>query len=67
MEKTVEKILQTIREHSKISIREMQIVTNLTGRGVRWNLRKLNSEGITKRVGPDKSCYCEIIKEVNSG
>ncbi|MCK5030918.1 MAG: winged helix-turn-helix transcriptional regulator, partial [Thermoplasmatales archaeon] len=61
VEKTVEKILQAIREHPKISIREMQIVTGLTRRGVEWNLRKLKSEGIIKRVGPAKGGHWEVI------
>ena len=61
VEKTVEKILQAIREHPKISIREMQIVTGLTRRGVERNLRKLKSEGIIKRVGPAKGGHWEII------
>ena len=63
VEKTVEKILQAIREYPKISIREMQIVTGLTRRGVEWNLRKLKSEGIIKRVGPAKGGHWEIIEK----
>jgi ATP-dependent DNA helicase RecG len=55
----VEKILQAIREHSKTSIREMQIVTDLTRRGVEWNLR---NEGIIKRVGPAKGSHWEVIE-----
>ena len=57
----MEKILQAIREHSKTSIREMQIVTGLTRRGVEWNLRKLKGEGIIKRVGPAKGGHWEVI------
>lgn len=55
----MEKILQAIREHSKISIRKMQIVTDLT-RIVEWNLR---NEGIIKRVGPAKGGHWETIEE----
>jgi len=58
--KTVEKILQAIREHSKISIREMQIVTDLTRGGVEWNLR---NECIIKRVGPAKGGHWKAIEE----
>jgi ATP-dependent DNA helicase RecG len=60
-EKTVEKILQAIGEHSKTRISEMHIVTGLTRRGVEWNLRKLKSEGIIKRVGPAKGGHWEVI------
>jgi len=63
VEKTVEKILQAIRENPKISIRELQIVTGLTRRGVEWNLRKLKNEGMIKRVGPAKGGHWGVIKE----
>ena len=39
----------------------MQIVTGLTRRGVEWNLRKIKSEGIIKRVGPAKGGHWEVI------
>ena len=63
VQKTVEKILQAIRENPKISIRELQIVTGLTRRGVEWNLRKLKNEGMIKRVGPAKGGHWGVIKE----
>ena len=59
----MEKILQAIREHSKTSISEMHIVTDRTSGGVEWNLRKLKSEGIIKRVGPAKGGHWEIIEK----
>ncbi len=63
MEKAVEKILNAIKNNSKITQNELMEVTSLTRRGVEWNLAKLKEKGIIKRIGPAKGGYWEVIKK----
>jgi len=59
----VEKILNAIKNNSKITQNELMEVTSLTRRGVEWNLAKLKEKGIIKRIGPAKGGYWEVIKK----
>ena len=52
VEKTVEKIIHLIEENPKITIKELELMTGLTRRGVEWNIDKLKKQGVIKRVGP---------------
>jgi len=63
VEKAVEKILNAIKNNSKITQNELMEVTSLTRRGVEWNLAKLKEKGIIKRIGPAKGGYWEVIKK----
>jgi len=62
VEKTVEKILDAIKNNPKITQNELAKITGLTRRGIEWNLAKLKEKGIIKRVGPAKGGHWEIIK-----
>ena len=59
----MEKILNAIKNNSKITQNELMEVTSLTRRGVEWNLAKLKEKGIIKRIGPAKGGYWEVIKK----
>ncbi|WP_256377521.1 ATP-binding protein [Pedobacter sp. L105] len=59
--KTVEEIIfQLIRMNSKASSMEMAEATNLTIRGVEYQLNKLKNSGKIERVGPANGGYWRI-------
>lgn len=60
-EKSSEKILDLIKHNPSITREEIGEMTNLSIRGVEWNLAKLKNEGKIKRVGSRKSGHWEII------
>ena len=60
--KTVVKILTLIKDNPKITRKELAAQTDLTIRGVEWNLRKLKDDGAICRVGSAKGGYWEIGK-----
>ncbi len=58
--KTREKILQLIRENSKITQEELAEKTKISIKGIEWNLAQLKQKGLLKRIGPDKGGHWEI-------
>jgi len=60
VEKTVEKILALIKANPHITQKQIVDETELTRRGVEWNLKKLKNEGRLKRVGPTKGGHWEV-------
>ncbi|MEK6926861.1 MAG: winged helix-turn-helix transcriptional regulator [Nanoarchaeota archaeon] len=62
VEKTVEKILQLIKDNSRVTQEELSVKTGLTRRGIEWNINKLKEEGLIKRIGSDREGYWEIMK-----
>ncbi|MFT4244744.1 MAG: hypothetical protein ACMXYB_04810 [Candidatus Woesearchaeota archaeon] len=42
--------------------KDLEEITNLTRRGVEYNLQKLKKEGVLKRIGGRKEGYLEVIK-----
>jgi ATP-dependent DNA helicase RecG len=61
--KTVGKILEAIRDNPAITREELSQLTDLSIRGVEWNLARLKKEGKIKRIGPDKGGHWEIIDD----
>ena len=61
VEKTVEKILNLIKENPKVTQMELSAKTGLTRRGIEWNLKQLKQVGKLKRIGPDKGGSWEIV------
>ena len=59
--KTVGKILTLINENHRITREELSAKTDLTIRGVEWNLNKLKKEGVLKRIGPAKGGYWKVV------
>ncbi len=62
MEKTVEKILQLLRDNPHLTQSGLAAATGLTRRGVEWNLRQLKAAGRLRRVGPDKGGHWEVVQ-----
>lgn len=62
MEKIREKIVETIKNNSTITSKELATLTEFTAKGIEWHLKKLQSQGIIRRVGPDKGGHWEIIE-----
>jgi ATP-dependent DNA helicase RecG len=62
VEKTVEKIFSLIKTNPQITQKEIMEKTELTRRGIEWNLKKLRNQGRIRRVGPDKGGHWEVIK-----
>ncbi len=60
---TVGKILEAIRDNPTITREELSQVTDLSIRGVEWNLARLKKEGKIKRIGPDRGGQWEIIDD----
>ena len=60
-EKTTEKILIAIQNNPHITNRELAELLGLTEDGIFWNMKKLKTRGILRRVGPDKGGHWEII------
>ena len=59
----MEKILNAIKNNSKITQNKLIEVTGLTRRGIEWNLAKLKEKGIIKRVGPAKGGYWKVVEK----
>ena len=59
----MEKILNAIKNNSKITQNKLIEVTGLTRRGVEWNLAKPKEKGIIKRSGPTKCGYWEVVEK----
>ncbi len=60
--KTRVKILDAIRYNPRITVPELCAVVNLTQKGIEWNIKKLKSEGLLRRVGPAKGGHWELSK-----
>ncbi len=63
VEKTVEKILDAIKNNPKITQNELAEIAGLTRRGIEWNLAKLKEKGIIRRIGPAKGGHWGVIKK----
>lgn len=62
MEKSRKRILDLIKENPYITQEELAERTNLTRRGIEWNIKHLKEKGLLKRIGSDKGGYWEIIR-----
>ena len=62
MVKTRVKIINLIKENSKVTIRELAEKTGLTVKGIEWNIKKLKVDGKLKRIGPAKGGYWEVVE-----
>ncbi|MDR0507030.1 MAG: Fic family protein [Dysgonamonadaceae bacterium] len=62
MTKTVEKILEIIKKNPKVTQKELADLTELSRRGVEWNITQLKKGKIIERIGGDRGGYWKIIK-----
>ena len=65
-QKSSQKILSLITENTQITTQEMADLLNISRRAVAKQLANLQTEGIVKRVGPDKGGHWEIHEKENS-
>ena len=62
-EKTRENILNAIKENPTITINELAILTGITTKGIEWQLKKLQTQGILSRIGGCKEGHWEIVQK----
>ena len=60
-EKSSEKILAAIATNPDISARQIAEAIGMSPRGVEKQLDKLRTQGVIRRVGPDKGGYWEVV------
>lgn len=63
-EKTMEKIIFAIRENPTITASVLAESLSITVKGVEWQLKKFQDQGIIRRVGPDKGGHWEVIDDI---
>jgi len=63
--KTVEKIIQAIENDPGITIEKLSQMTELSTRGIEWNLKKLKEAGRITRVGPRKGGHWKVLNPEN--
>ena len=61
--KTRENILNAIKENPTITINELAILTGITTKGIEWQLKKLQTQGILSRIGGRKGGHWEIVQK----
>ncbi len=59
-EKTRERILRVLRENPTITTLELSTAIGLSQKAIEWNIKKLKSARLMKRVGPDKGGHWEV-------
>ncbi len=50
-----------IAQNAFVTREELAIACGISKDGVKWQLRKLQEQGLIRRVGPDKGGHWEII------
>ena len=62
--KTREKIIELIKKDKDITTQQLSELLGLSIKGIEWQIKKLKSENIIKRVGSAKGGYWEIVENV---
>jgi len=60
-QKSIQKTLELIKQNGSSTILELARETGLSEPGIKKHLRKLQEQGLLKRVGPDKGGHWEVI------
>jgi ATP-dependent DNA helicase RecG len=63
-EKTPDRILRLVSVNKTITISELAHALGVTPRTIERNIKMLQSQGLLRRVGPDKGGYWDVIKKV---
>ena len=63
VEKTAEKLVGIIKVNSKVTIKELTSLLNITRRGVEEQIKSLKDKGIIRRVGPAKGGHWELLQQ----
>ena len=62
-EKTSDKVLRLIAANPSITISRIMTALSMSDSGIRTVLRKLQAQGVIRRVGSDKTGHWEIIEK----
>ena len=60
--KTSGKILVILRQDENLTIPELARLIGVTERSIERNIRKLQDQGLLRRIGPAKGGYWEVIE-----
>ena len=60
-QKTSQKIIELIKEDPYISTTKMAEIIGVDRRNIARNIKKLQEQGVVRRVGPDKGGFWEVI------
>lgn len=60
IQKSIQKTLELVKQNSLITISELAQQTGLSDPGIKKHLRKLQQQGLLKRVGPDKGGHWKV-------
>lgn len=61
-QKSTQKILELIAENPKVTTQEMADSLGIIRRAVAKHIKKLQEQGVIRRVGPDKGGHWEVIE-----
>ena len=61
-QKTSQKIIDLIKEDPYISTSKMAEIIGVDRRNIARNIKKLQEQGVVRRVGPDKGGFWEVIE-----
>ena len=59
-EKTREKLIRALQENPVLTTEELAVLLSISPKGVEWQLSRLKSEGVLRRVGPAKGGHWEV-------
>jgi predicted HTH transcriptional regulator len=62
-EKTREKLIYALQENPTLTAEELAVLLSITPKGVEWQLSRLKSEGVLRRVGPAKGGHWQVVVE----
>lgn len=62
VQKSTQKILELISENPKVTTQEMADSLGIIRRAVAKHIKKLQEQGVIRRVGPDKGGHWEVIE-----
>lgn len=61
-QKTSQIIIDLIKEDPYISTTKMAVIIGVDRRNIARNIKKLQEQGVVRRVGPDKGGFWEVIE-----
>lgn len=65
-QKTAQKILHYIKQDASISRNKLAELCGISPDGIKWQLNKMQKNGVIRRVGPNKGGYWEVIEQNNN-
>ncbi|PIY82409.1 MAG: hypothetical protein COX96_01930 [Candidatus Omnitrophica bacterium CG_4_10_14_0_2_um_filter_44_9] len=63
IQKSIQKTLELVEQNSLITIAELAQQTGLSEPGIKKHLRKLQEQGLLRRIGPDKGGHWEVVAQ----